>query len=128
MILLRFRGCNQTRLNETKRNQTKPNATKQKYSLSFVYAKPISPPSEPQYILLLICNYMYVLTGISPYWFFFSPLSLSLLENFLSLLFLPLYIHIYVHIYLCVSQGILFLSLSLSLFFLLFFLLFSPYI
>lgn len=131
MILLRFRGSNLTKPNETKRNQTQPNETKQSlinscrithtHKLFFVSAGPVSPPSEPQYSLLLICNYMYVLTCVSPYWFFFSPLSLlfSLLENFLSLslLFFPLYIHIYVHIYLCVSQGILLLSLSLSLYF-----------
>lgn len=135
MILLRFRGSNLTKPNETKRNQTQPNETKQSlinscrithtHKLFFVSAGPVSPPSEPQYSLLLICNYMYVLTCVSPYWFFFSPLSLlfSLLENFLSLLFLPLYIHIYVHIYLCVSQGILFLSLSLFSFILPFFLL-----
>lgn len=127
MILLRFRGCNQTRLNETKRNQTKPNATKQKYSLSFVYAKPISPPSEPQYILLLICNYMYVLTGISPYWFFFSPLSLSLSWKIFSLFSFSPYIYIYMYIftYAFLKEFSFFLSLSL---FFLFFLLFSPYI
>lgn len=118
MILLRFRGCNQTRLNETKRNQTKPNATKQKYSLSFVYAKPISPPSEPQYILLLICNYMYVLTGISPYWFFFSPLSLSLSLGKFSLSSLSPLIYTYICTYLLMrfSRNSLSFSLSLSIF------------
>lgn len=118
MILLRFRGSNQTKSNKVKQSQTKPNKAKRKYSLSFVSAGPISPPSEPQYILLLICNYMYVLTV-----FFslsvFSPCSLSLSlswEKFSLSFFLPLYIHIYVHIYLYVFQGTLSLSLSLSIF------------
>lgn len=135
MILLRFRGSNLTKPNETKRNQTQPNETKQSlinscrithtHKLFFVSAGPVSPPSEPQYSLLLICNYMYVLTGVSPYWF--SP-SFSLLENFLSLSSLFPLIYTYICTYLLMRFSRNSLSLSLSLFFLLFFLFFSLYI
>lgn len=128
MILLRFRGSNQTQPNATKQSLINSCRITRTHTLFFVSTKAISPPSEPQFLLLLICNYMYVLTGV------FSPinfsliLSLSLLENFLSLLFLPLYIHIYVHIYLYVSQGILSLFLSLYFFSFIFPFVFSLYI
>ena len=129
MILLRFRGSNQTKSNKVKQSQTRPNKAKQKYSLSFVYAKPISPPSEPQYSLLLICNYMYVLTGVtSPINFSLALslfLSLSLGEfspspslsrrNFLSL-FSPL-IYTYICTYLLMRFSRNSLSFSLSLYF-----------
>ena len=118
MILLRFRGSNQTKSNKVKQSQIKPNKAKQKYSLSFVYAKPISPPSEPQYSLLLICNYMYVLTGVSSPINFSLALSLSLSlsrRNFLSL-FSPL-IYTYICTYLLMRFSRNSLSFSLSLYF-----------
>ena len=81
---------------------------------------------------ILICNYMYVLTGIS------SPINFSLaLSLFLSLSwkifslfsFSPyIYIYMYIFTYAFLKEFSFFLSLSLSLFFLLFFLLFFPYI
>lgn len=124
MILLRFRGCNQIKPNIIKRSQTSSNTTAHSFLSLRKLSLRLQNLNSFYYLYVIICTSLRVFPPLSIFPLACS-LSLSFLENFLSLLFLPLYIHIYVHIYLYVSQGILFLSLSLREFFSLPFL---PYI
>ena len=126
MILLRFRGSNQTRPNETKQSQTKPNKnTRYLLSLQDLSLR-LRNLSTSYYLYVIICTSLRVFLpiGFSSHPSLFHSLSLG--KFFLSSLSPLIYTYICTYLLMRFSRNSL--SFSLSLFFLLFFLLFSPYI